>query len=174
MNTARDRFVAFAFCWADILLELNPSRTVTFATGAAKAALGVGADALIGKNFMELVSPKDRVLVEQLLYMTSKKGRIDNVTIRLQGSNGLSPPLAFAGYMLPDLKDHFFLALRTQVHIDEKGEAEKGVVRDKSTGLLAGDSFSQMAVQKLKDGGGKAELTLVNVPGFQEFYDKLS
>jgi EAL domain-containing protein (putative c-di-GMP-specific phosphodiesterase class I) len=172
MNTsARDRFVAFAFCWADMLVELDPNRNVTFAVGATQSLLGVGPEGVIGRNFMDMVSPKDRVLVEQLLFMTSKKGRIDNVTIRLQGAKGLTPPIAFAGYMLPDLKDHFFLALRTQAHMDEKGEAEKGVQRDKSTGLLSGDSFSQLAVKRMKDG---SELTLVNVPGFQEFYEKLS
>ncbi len=171
MNTsARDRFVAFAFCWADILVELDPTRKITFAAGATKSLLGVGAEGVIGRNFMDLVSPKDRVLVEQLLFMTSKKGRIDNVTIRLQGEKGLTPPVAFAGYMLPDLKDHFFLALRTQAHMDDKGEAEKGVARDKSTGLLSGDSFSELAVKRMKDG---SELTLVNVPGFQQFYEAL-
>ncbi len=175
MNTptsARDRFVAFAFCWADMLVELDTSKRVLFAVGATKALLGVGPEAVIGKNFMDMVSPKDRVLVDQLLFMTSKKGRIDNVTIRLQGERGLTPPIAFAGYMLPDLKDHYFLALRTQAHLDAKGNTEEGVERDKSTGLLSGDSFSEMAVQKLKD--NNAELTLVNLPGFQAFYDTLS
>ena len=173
MNAARDRFVAFAFCWADVLFELNPARTVTFAVGATKAVMGLNPEAVMGRNFMELVAPKDRALAEQLLFMTARKGRIDNVTIRLQGAKGLTAPMAFAGYVLPDLKDHFFLALRTQAHMDEKGEAEKGVARDKTTGLLTGDSFSQMAVKKLKDAGGSAEMTLVNVPGFQAFYEKL-
>ena len=171
-TSARDRFVAFAFCWADMLVELDTSRKVLFAVGATKALLGVAPEAIIGRNFMDLVSPKDRVLVDQLLFMTSKRGRIDNVTIRLQGEKGLTPPVAFAGYMLPDLKDHFFLALRTQAHLDEKGETEQGVDRDKSTGLLSGDSFSEMAVKKLK--GNSAELTLVNLPGFQSFYETLS
>jgi EAL domain-containing protein (putative c-di-GMP-specific phosphodiesterase class I) len=172
MNTARDRFVAFAFCWADVLVELDPARRMSFVAGATKPILGVAAEQLIGRNFMEILDPKDRVLVEQLLFMTAKRGRIDNVTIRLKGAKGLSPPLSFAGYMLPDLKDHFFLALRTQVHIDEKGVAEEGVARDKSTGLLEGNSFSELAVKRLKE-GGNAELTLVNLPGFQSFYDDL-
>lgn len=170
--SARDRFVAFAFCWADMLVELDPTRKVTFAVGATKPILGVGPEGVLGKNFMDLISPKDRVLVDQLLFMTSKKGRIDNVTIRMQGAKGLSAPLAFAGYIMPDLKDHFFLALRTQAHLDDKGDTEEGVNRDKSTGLLEGDSFSQMAVEKLKD--NNAELTLVNLPGFQTFYETLS
>src|SRR3954471_5607412 len=174
MNIARDRFVAFAFCWADVLVELDPSRKMTFITGATRALLGVPAEQLIGRNFMDILDPKDRVLVEQLLFMTAKRGRIDNVTVRLKGAKGLSPPLTFAGYMLPDLKDHFFLALRTQAHLDDKGQAEEGVARDKSTGLLEGNSFSELAVKKLKEGNGAAELTLVNLPGFQSFYDTLN
>ena len=121
MNSARERFVAFAFCWADILIELDKSYKVLFTGGATNTLLGIETGTLVGQDFMSLVSPKDRVLVDQLLHMTSKRGRIDNVTIRLKGSKGLTAPLAFAGYMLPDLKDHFFLALRTRVHIDEKG-----------------------------------------------------
>lgn len=174
MNAARERFVAFAFCWADILIELDPNQRVSFAAGATHALLGVGPEGVIGRNFMDLVSPKDRVLVDQLLHMTAKKGRIDNVTVRLQGTKGLTPPLGFAGYVLPDLKDHFFLAFRTKAHLNERGEAEQGVARDKGTGLLSGDSFSQMAVEKLKGAGEGAELTLVNLPGFETFYENLS
>ncbi len=177
MNAARERFVAFAFCWADILIELDNSHNVLFAGGATKPLLGFDANALVGKNFMDLVSPKDRVLVDQLLHMTAKKGRIDNVTIRLNGEKGLTAPMGFAGYMLPDLKDHYFLALRTRVHIDEKGQAEKGVKRAEGSGLLAGDAFSEMAVKKLQDAQGKgknAEMTLVNLPGFEAFYESLN
>jgi EAL domain-containing protein (putative c-di-GMP-specific phosphodiesterase class I) len=170
--SARDRFVAFAFCWADMLVELDPARKVAFAVGTIKPILGFDPQQILGKNFMDLVAPKDRVLVDQLLFMTAKKGRIDNVTIRMKGAKGLSAPLAFAGYVMPDLEGHFFLALRTQAHIDEKGNAEEGVDRDKSTGLLSGDSFSEMAVEKLKD--NNAELTLVNLPGFQNFYETLN
>ena len=154
-----------------MLVELDTSRRILFAVGATKQLLGVQPEAIIGRNFMELVSVKDRVLVEQLLFMTSKRGRIDNVTIRLQGQKGPTPPVAFAGHVLPDRKDHFFLALRTQAHLDDKGVAEQGVNRDKSTGLLSKDSFSAMAVQTLKD--NNAELTLVNMTGFQSFYDSL-
>ncbi len=84
-TSARDRFVAFAFCLADVLVELDTARQVLFAVGATKPLLGVGPEAIVGRNFMDLVSPKDRILVDQLLFMTSKRGRIDNVTIRLTG-----------------------------------------------------------------------------------------
>ena len=67
MNTptsARDRFLAFAFCLADMLVELDTSKRVLFAVGATKSLLGVGPEGVSGKNFMDMVSPKDRVLVD--------------------------------------------------------------------------------------------------------------
>ena len=36
----RDRFVAFAFCDADILLELDRSQNIVFAAGATMALIG--------------------------------------------------------------------------------------------------------------------------------------
>ena len=50
MNPARERFVAFAFCWADILIELDNSHKVLFAGGATKPLLGFDANALVGKK----------------------------------------------------------------------------------------------------------------------------
>ena len=47
-RTERDRFVAFAFCWADALLVLNEDQDVTFVAGATEAfnvAVDNGADA---------------------------------------------------------------------------------------------------------------------------------
>jgi len=40
MSTARDKFVAFAFCWADALIELDQSRRILFAAGATRAMVG--------------------------------------------------------------------------------------------------------------------------------------
>jgi PAS domain S-box-containing protein len=175
MTTDRDRFVAFAFCWADLLVELDQNRKVLFAVGATKSYLGYGAEKLLGKNFMDLVSPKDRVLLDQLLEVTARKGRIDGLSVRLIGDKGVTAPLHVTGYMLPDLKEHYFIALRTSVRVDAKGAID-GKPRDKNTGLMTGESFTEMAAKKLKspDGTQKpVEMTLVNLPDFQSFADSL-
>ena len=174
MSSDRDRFVAFAFCWADLLVELDQSRRVLFAVGATKSYLGFGAEKLIGRNFMDMVSPKDRVLLDQLLEVTARKGRIDGLSVRLVGDKGVTSPLSVTGYMLPDLKEHYFIAMRLSVRVDAKGEAD-GKPRDKNTGLMSGESFSEMAAEKLKTAGGDkaVEMTLVNLPNFQSFADSL-
>ncbi len=177
MSSAREKFVAFAFCWADALIELDQGRRILFAAGATRPLMGAPAEQLIGQNFTQLVDPKDRVLVDQLLAMTSKRGRIHNVTIHLLSPDGSKHPVSFAGYVLPDLKDHHFLALRSTTQLNAAGDEEAGVERDKETGLLTGNSFSEMAVKQLNAaaaGGQAAEVTLVNLPGFEKFYEGLS
>ncbi|MDX2145832.1 MAG: EAL domain-containing protein [Rhodospirillaceae bacterium] len=176
MSSDRDKFVAFAFCWADVLIELDQNRKVLFAVGATKSFLGFGPEKFIGRNFMELVSPKDRVLLDQLLEVTARKGRIDNLRVRLVGEKGITAPLSVAGYMLPDIKDHYFIALRTSVRLDAKGDAEASSARDKNTGLMKGDAFTELAAKKMKDRAGSptpTEMTLVNLPNFQSLADAL-
>ena len=177
MSTAREKFVAFAFCWADILLELDQNRKIVFAAGATQPVLGKTIEELIGTSFRDYVAPRDKLLVEQLLAVAAKKGRIDDTKVRLKGVKGPTPPLNFAGYLMPDLGNNFFLALRTASDAEENGALEGASKRDQSTGLLAGDSFSGLAAEKLKEtknGEGDTELTLVNLPGFDTFYESLS
>src|SRR5688500_11494210 len=75
LSSVRDKFVAFAFCWADVLIEVDQSRRILFAAGATKVLLGAKPEELIGQNFTSLVDPKDRVLADQLMAMSSKHGR---------------------------------------------------------------------------------------------------
>ena len=78
---------------------------------------------------------------------------------------------------MPDLGNNFFLALRTMSHVGNDGEYESAGQRDKGTGLLGGESFSNLAAAKLKEtkhGDSTTELTLVNLPGFDSFYESLS
>lgn len=82
-RTERDRFVAFAFCWADALLELNEDQDVTFVAGATEALIGCSPGELMGQNFIDLVAESDRTLAQQLINIAKKRGRIENATIRL-------------------------------------------------------------------------------------------
>ncbi len=91
MRGERDRFVALAFCWADLLLELDSNETVVFAAGATQPLLGRPAEDLVGLAFPELIVERDRPLVQALLGIARKRGRIENVTVRLQGTRGVTP-----------------------------------------------------------------------------------
>ncbi len=120
MATAREKFVAFAFCWADMLIELDQQRKIVFAAGATQPILGKFIEQLIGTSIDDYVAPRDKFLVEQLLGIAAKKGRIDDATIRLQGTKGQTPPLSFAGFILLALgrNEEAVIPLKRAIHLD--------------------------------------------------------
>jgi EAL domain-containing protein (putative c-di-GMP-specific phosphodiesterase class I) len=174
MRTERDRFAALAFCWADILLELNGESAVVYAAGATGALIGRDAHDLVGKRLHEIVVPEDRARLEGLLSVARGHGRIENQTVRLLGKKGPTPPLAMAGYRLDDLNGHYFLALRT-TSTARVGDEPASLVRDRETGLYDSDSFVEMVTRHLAsvDGNGQRQMTLIALPGYEELSERL-
>lgn len=169
----RDRFVAFAFCWADVLIELDAESRIAFAAGATEILAGRNAGQLIGSDFLEFVADRDRPLMRELLKVAEKRGRIENVIIRLAGTLGTSPPLSLAGYRLEDLSGHYFLALRAA---SSAAQRVPGAGRDPGSGLFDPNAFSRVATERLrqaKEAGEDAELTLIMLPEFEDLRERL-
>ena len=174
-RSERDRFVAFAFCWADALIELNEAQEVTFAAGTTEALIGCAPADLMGKNFIDLVAEGDRTLAQQLINIAKKRGRIENATIRLSSEQRDSQPLSFAGYRLGDFSDHFFLALRAGA-TSTTTPSGKNLSRDGESGLYTSETFSDLAGQQLKEAkeaGIEAEVSLVSMPDMEKLKDRL-
>ena len=57
---ASERFVAFAFAAADMVTEVDPDGTITFAAGAFRSKLGRSPDDWVGGPLTDLVTPADR------------------------------------------------------------------------------------------------------------------
>ncbi len=174
-RSERDRFVAFAFCWADVLFELNEDQEVTFAAGATEALIGCSPGQLMGQNFLDIVSEGDRTLAGQLINIAKKRGRIENATIKLSSNGRDTAPLAFAGYRLGDLDDHFFLALRAGA-TSTTTPSGKNLSRDGKSGLYTSETFSELAGQQIKEAneaGIEAEVSLVSMPEMEDFKNNL-
>lgn len=67
LRAERDRFVALAFCWADVLVELDADATVVFAAGPTAALIGRAPETLVGVPVLEFIAEPDRTLVGALL-----------------------------------------------------------------------------------------------------------
>jgi len=170
LKTERDRFVALAFCWADILIELDNERKIVFVGGTTLPVLGKSAQGLMGLPINEIVADTDRALVRQLLKIAEQLGRIDGSLVRLQGSRGPTPPMSVAGYRLDDLKSHFFLAFRMGA------AADTDVARDTETGLIDGDAFADVAasrVKKLQAAGEDVKMTMVSMEDLSNLRERL-
>lgn len=171
----RDRFVALAFCWADLLLELDSNETVVFAAGAAQPLLGRPPEDLVGLALPELIVERDRSLVQALLGIARKHGRIENVAVRLQGARQSTPLLTFAGYRLEDLEGHYFLAFRMGAPGREEG-AGRHLTRDAESGLYDAAAFTEVVSRHLESGDEGVDdslMTLLLVPDYDSFSARL-
>ena len=167
--------MALAFCWADLLFELDRERQVVFAGGATLSLLGKRPDDIVGRPFQDLVAPDDRGRVLELLGIAERENRIENEALCLSGKRGVTSPMALAGYRLNDLDSHFFLAL----HTGTEGVpilSPSAAARDLETGLLNAESFAEAATERLsrlREAGEDARLSLITLPGFTDLRMRL-
>lgn len=171
----RDRFVALAFCRADLLFELGDGGDVVFAAGAMAAILGRSDKELLGTPFLDLVTAEDRVLIRQMLAAASAKGRIDDVAARLDGHEGQAIPVAISGYRVPDFDNHFFLALKVEPAAVRRINPQN-LKRDQDSGLLEQKSYGSTGAERalaFQRAGGTAQITMVKVDHLGALVEKL-
>ena len=174
-RTERDRFVAMAFCWADIVIELDEGQNIVFIGGPTGGLIGHEPEDLVGRPLIDLVVDTDRTLVKGLLEVARKQGRIENVTIQLNGRNDRARSFGFAGYRLMDFDGHYFFGLHWMPSVGTKG-ATRHLTRDQESGLYDSGSFAEVLTQHLTDTDTPAEdgqLTLIELPAFEAMRQRL-
>lgn len=172
----RDRFVALAFCRADLLFELDDDHDVVFAAGATSVLLGEAAEALSGRRFVDLIAESDRGLAAEVLEAARAQGRIDDVVVRLNGTGNRRPNVALAGYRVPDFDNHFFLALKMEPALQSERLSEAELKRDGESGLLDEASYAGLAAeraQSFRRAGGRPQITMVKVESLSEMTQAL-
>lgn len=175
MRAERDRFVAFAFSAADLMLEVGGEGEVLFVSGAARLLTGRDSGDLLGQQFSGLVDESDRHFILNLLAGLSVGGRIEPVTIRLQRPDG-SPgaTCVLGGCCLPRQEGRYYLTLsNARLPQAETALANK---RDYQTGLLTTEDFEERAGDRLKlarELGSEVKLTLMEIVGLQRLAESL-
>ncbi len=169
----RDRFVAMAFCWADILIECDRNERVVFAVGPTEQATGLKSPQLIGKSLTDLVASSDLSLVRGLLAIPRKSGRIENASVRLKGTDGEPKPLLFAGYRFDDLDGHYFMAFRSSPSAGARHQPQ--TARDTETGLHDAAAYANRVKHAIATGevGENNLLTLISLPGYEDLRQRL-
>jgi PAS domain S-box-containing protein len=174
LRSERDRFVAFSFASADILVELDEHANILFMDGAVGGLLGKKASELAGTSFVELVHEVDRQRGEHLLTQQLKKDRVDHETLHLRSKFGDAIPFAISGYKLSALKNHYYLTLAFLKNQMNPAELNK---RDDETGLFKKESFAEAATKRIREAtasGKEVKITLVDLPDLRELLDSLS
>ena len=175
LRADRDRYAALAFCASDMLLELTPNLTVAFAAGATMALTGRAPEDLQGLSFIDLVAPRDRPLVREIMKHAAAGHRLESVIIHLDGPDGDTPPLTLLGCHLPDMGGHYYLALRVGPGGLLFGMEEEPAARRES-GLTGALRFAETTGECLlagREAGKEYALTLLRLENLLELRARL-
>lgn len=174
LRIERDRFVALAFCTADVLVELDGALKVVFVGGMTDGVFGQAPAALTGRPFLDLVAPGDRLLAREVLRQAVSGRRLDPIVIRLWNGREEMPPAGLMGYQLAELDNHYFLALGKGTA--REAEPERVPARDLTTGLLDKEAVTERIVKRVKSGGPEGDdlrMSLIEIADLPELERRL-
>ena len=171
----RDRFVAFAFAAADVLLEVDAEQIVHYAGGAINSLTGQSPQRLVGASCLDLVAAADRAFVKAALGIASRRKRFGPVNVRLTG--GLCGPVLVAlyGASLPQRPDRIFLALRVLGNGARAGASGAAGLEARGK-LLDRGAFADVAANLAQQRSGLQEacqMTLLTLGGLEELMKRL-
>ncbi len=167
----RDRYVAFAFCASDVLVELDSDGAVAAVAGAIAALVHADFKTLKGQHFLDLVDPRDRHRGDVLMqaFKAGKRGEPEVVRLIHHGEEGGSVPFSITGCWLSELGGHYFLAMRRAAAAAPKIARRKieSVVKSEPIGELLGtEEFTKRMADKLrrlKSDGEDGKLSLLKL-----------
>ena len=173
-KTDRERFVALAFCRADLLLELDGNYDIVFTAGVTPM-LGGRPETLQGSSFLDFVGEDHKAYVQDLLAGGGRNGRIEDVVLDLQSTTGARIPVVFSGYRMPDFDDHYFLAVKVEP-VRKTHVAAEDLIEDEWSGVLERESFTRAAVERIQDydrTGAKGQVTFVRLGNVEALTETL-
>jgi EAL domain-containing protein (putative c-di-GMP-specific phosphodiesterase class I)/PAS domain-containing protein len=164
LRAERDRYVAFAFAAADLLLEVDENDRIIFAVGALRSVTRRDSATLIGRPFAELLAESDRPIVRLLLTQLKNGGRLFPVAVRLAEPAGTT--VIAGGCRLPGQRAAYQITLTIPSAVPA---ATDDGARDSATGLLDKENFARVAEERLRHAdGGSYKLSLVEIEGLDD------
>jgi EAL domain-containing protein (putative c-di-GMP-specific phosphodiesterase class I) len=169
-KSERDRFVALAFCWGDLLFELNDTAVVTFCAGPVEMFTGLKPEDVVGMEFLRLVAPSDSAVALSILKTALNRGRLDGEALQLRRGSRAMLSVYISGYFMDE---KYYLALRLK---GGKTTVEPLPRHDQIGTLQDTQTFASEASRRIKSaeaGGQKAEMTVLGLTGLDELRQRL-
>lgn len=174
-SDAAAKLAAFAFCRADLLVELNHNLRIEFTSSAR--ANGSWSDEMLrrGALFPDLVGEEDRSRLVETLQGLDGGGRV--IDCHLQLALGGDPvECQMSGYRVPDFANHYFLAIKFRPSRVAKPTAD-GSRRDVESGTLERESFRTAAaqrIQQLQASGAGTAFSLIRIDDLETIRQNLT
>jgi len=164
-RAARDRFLAFAFTAADVLVEAGTDGIITFAAGAFRVRFGDDGARFVGRHIASLIAPGDQTTFTMALSAMPLRGRIAPLTLRT--SDAAQTASVVAAMLVPDPP------ARLCFTIGPVPAAGTDAVAEGPARLQDPVRFRREAEAVLR-AGGAATVGLVEVKGWQALREGLS
>ncbi len=164
MSKVPGRFLGYAFCVGDLLLELDLEFNIQSADGAIKNTLGAVSSG--GKtNFLTLLTDKGRGIIETAAKTLTGANRLGPFTVSIGQEGGKKEDFAVFMAKLPTANDRIYAVLSKPYRIGankskqapEKVEDKKQQFFERLEGLFEGnpDAAENMLVTVLEASGGQ-------------------
>lgn len=161
------RLKAFAYCWADLLLEVDGDWVISFAAGATDVILEAPSAAIVGRRLDHFTAIGQRKVLALLAAEVGQNGRVNDVPLVLQPKPGRTIQVMVGAHRV-SRQGNLFLSCRVVTR-----KAEGGAMRrSEQTGLLDAPSFSAAAARQIKSGGA-GRLTLLDIPAMAQAESRL-
>jgi EAL domain-containing protein (putative c-di-GMP-specific phosphodiesterase class I) len=174
LKLQRDRFLAFAFAGADLMLEVDPDGKILFAVGAAKGFAGSSDGALTGKNVLDLFAARERGLVTAMRTRAQPGQRFGPVLVNLNEDQTSFRKAMLCGVTMPDRPGVVFMTLsKGSIAQVAQSKHERSNAED---ALMDKDSFAQAALEVIAASdslGQKLGMTFVDLPDAKDFKSKI-
>tara|TARA_R110002110_G_scaffold415612_7_gene652380 strand:+ start:185443 stop:187158 length:1716 start_codon:yes stop_codon:yes gene_type:complete len=175
LRAERDRFVALAFCNADLLFELDNAGEVAFAVGATNAYTGRSAEDLKGVRLKDLVDEADQRKLDRLLRDARAGTRIDDALITFTTPANQSVVLNLSGFHMSDLGGHTYLSFRVKQSTSPL--TDEDAVRVEGMEVYDKGSFAEIATKALAEAstdGEECQLTMIELGDYDELRERLT
>ena len=153
----KDRFLAFAFAAADLLVEATPEGTICFAAGAFKARFGIAPEQFTGRPMHRMFAAADKAALDLALYTTALRGRLAPLVLRLSDQAGT--PMVVSGLSMPSETGRLCFTVGRLPALPAPTASVRAVA-----------SFQSLAEERLRgqDGGAISLLELMGWPTARE------
>lgn len=111
LKQQRDRFIAFAFAGADLLLEMDDEDVVTYSAGAGEALYGISDEELLGHPLADFIFSRDKDKFADAIQRLKNSGRLDHTPLSMVGAAGAVSRMRMAGIKLPQFPKGYHLVL---------------------------------------------------------------
>lgn len=165
------RLMAFAFCSADALMEVNQGGMIIYANGATKPLFGQAPDKLMGQFLNKLCIKEDKSLLSALLDRIKAGERFNDVPINIARPKLPDIVVSLNGYNVPGLSNNYYISARM---VKSGSDVANGGEREAASGLLTSESFAENVQAQLENGEGeKGELSYIGLSGIRDVFARL-